>query len=207
MCHIQSQRLPGIPVRTIYYHVRTADPNDPDDNDLFRKAIGAIKPLKTEPRYLAKKPLPSRLQIDSSDVQPFSLSMIENSWDDLEDLQSLDATISQMFIRPGLQHRVMKQLRRGKIALNDTLDLHGSTALEARQSVSDFIAVSIADHYRAVIIVHGKGLRSTNNTPVLKTRVNYWLRDNDNVMGFCPAAPHHGGSGALYVLLKSGKNM
>ena len=132
--------------------------------------------------------------------------MHENTWEDPEELQTLDPGISQVFIRPGMQHRVMKQLRRGKIALDDTLDLHGATALQARQQVSRFITISIANNFRAVIIVHGKGLRSTNNTPVLKTRVNYWLRDNDNVMGFCPAAPHHGGTGALYVLLKSGKN-
>ncbi|MEE9412855.1 MAG: Smr/MutS family protein [Methylococcales bacterium] len=185
----------------------TSDKNTSDDIDLFRKTIGTIKPLKAQPRNLTKKSVSSGLQIDSSAAnQPLSISIIDNSWDDLEDLQSLDPKISQVFIRPGLQHRAIKQLRRGKIALDDTLDLHGETTLQAKQKVSDFIAVSIANNCRAVIIVHGKGLRSTNNTPVLKTRVNYWLRDNLNVMGFCPAAPHHGGSGALYVLLKSGKN-
>ncbi len=187
----------------------TSDPNDPDNDDLFRKTIGAIKPLKAEPRYIQKKRLPSGLSVNPSTAAttPLSIPISENSWEDLENLQSLDPKISQIFIRPGLQHRAMKQLRRGKIALDDTLDLHGATALQARQQVSHFITMSITNNYRAVIIVHGKGLRSTNNTPVLKTRVNYWLRDNDNVMGFCPAAPHHGGSGALYVLLKSGKNM
>ncbi|MEE9423743.1 MAG: Smr/MutS family protein [Methylococcales bacterium] len=186
----------------------TSDQNDPDDDDLFRKTIGSIKPLQTEPKYIPKKRLSSGLSINPSTAVTPSLSipMLENSWEDPQELQLLDPTISQVFIRPGLQHRAMKQLRRGKIALDDTLDLHGATALQARQQVSRFIAVSIANNYRAVIIVHGKGLRSINNTPILKTRVNYWLRDNDNVMGFCPAAPHHGDTGALYVLLKSGKN-
>lgn len=189
----------------------TTNQNDSDDNDLFRKTVGTIKPLKSEPRYLPKKPVPSKLLINtsSSTTKPLRISISENNLEEFEELQTLqelDASISSVFIRPGLQHRVMKQLRRGKVALDDTLDLHGATAIQARRLLRDFIAVSSANNYRAVIIVHGKGLRSTNNTPVLKTRVNYWLRDHQNVLGFCPAAPQHGGSGALYVLLKSGKN-
>jgi DNA-nicking Smr family endonuclease len=186
----------------------TSDQNNPDDDDLFRKAIGSIKPLQTEPKYIPKKRLSSGLSINPSTTVTTSLSipMFENNWEDPQELQLLDPTISQVFIRPGLQHRTMKQLRGGKITLDDALDLHGATALQARQQVSRFITMSMTNNYRAVIIVHGKGLRSIGNTPVLKTRVNYWLRDNDNVMGFCPAAPHHGGTGALYVLLKSGKN-
>jgi len=189
----------------------TSDKNKPDDSDLFRKTVGTIQPLKTEPRHFPKKRLSSGLPINSTraSTESLSISILENSWDQaeqLEPLSMLDDTISQLFIRPGLQHRTMKQLRRGKIPMEDNLDLHGATAIQAKQRVANFIAMSIANNIRAVIIVHGKGMRSANNTPVLKTRVNYWLRDNDNVMGFCPAAPHDGGTGALYVILKSGRN-
>jgi DNA-nicking Smr family endonuclease len=186
----------------------TSDNNHTDDDDLFRKTIGAIQPLKTEARHSTKKPF-SNKSLAAELVRQASavtrLDIDKNSWDDFDDMPSLhllDESISHTFMRPGLQHRTMKQLRRGKITLDDSLDLHGSTARQARQQLGNFIAVSIANKFRAVIIVHGKGLRSTNNTPVLKTRVNYWLRDNESVMGFCPAPSHHGGSGALYVLLK-----
>jgi DNA-nicking Smr family endonuclease len=183
----------------------TSDKNNPDDYDLFRKTIGTIQPLKTEPRHFHKKPLSSKLPAQTPATSALGINIYENNWDTLEEmpeLHLLDDTISRVFIRPGVQHRTMKQLRRGKIAVDDTLDLHGATAVQATQHVRHFILTSIANRFRAVMIIHGKGLRSTNNAPVLKTRVNYWLRDNENVMGFCPAAPHHGGSGALYVLLK-----
>ncbi|MEE9344189.1 MAG: Smr/MutS family protein [Methylococcales bacterium] len=185
----------------------TTNQDDSDDNDLFRKTIGTIKPLKNQARYLPKKPVSSGSPINTStSTKPLEIPITESYSGELEELQELDASISPVFMRPGLQHRVMKQLRRGKIAQDDTLDLHGATAIQARKLLHEFITVCSANNYRAVIIVHGKGLRSTNNTPVLKTRVNYWLRDHQNVLGFCPAAPQHGGSGALYVLLKSGKN-
>ncbi|RMD71241.1 MAG: DNA mismatch repair protein MutS, partial [Gammaproteobacteria bacterium] len=55
--------------------------------------------------------------------------------------------------------------------------------------------------YRCVRIVHGKGRRSARQ-PVLKQKVNGWLRARDEVLAFCSARPHHGGTGALYVLLR-----
>lgn len=189
----------------------TSDKNNQDDSDLFRKTVGPVQRLKNEPRHIAKKLLSRQLPIASTlnSSKPVNIITIENSWDDselLDPLELLDHSISRVFIRPGLQHRTMKQLRRGKVPLENTLDLHGATAIQAKRRLRDFITTSIVSKNRAVIIVHGKGMRSANNTPVLKTRVNYWLRENENVLGFCPAAQHHGGSGALYVLLKSGKN-
>lgn len=185
--------------------------DNPDDSDLFRQSVGVVRPLKHEPRHLHKKSITSRLPVHATieSVTPLDTTTFKDSKDDfelLEPLESLDHSISRIFIRPGLQHRTMKQLRRGKIPLGETLDLHGTTALQAKQRLSSFISVSMASNSRAVIVIHGKGTRSTNNIPVLKTRVNYWLRDNKNVLGFCPAAPRHGGNGALYVLLKYGKN-
>jgi DNA-nicking Smr family endonuclease len=37
---------------------------------------------------------------------------------------------------------------------------------------------------------------------VLKNGVNQWLRRWDSIVAFCSAQPHHGGTGAAYVLLK-----
>jgi DNA-nicking Smr family endonuclease len=52
-------------------------------------------------------------------------------------------------------------------------------------------------------IIHGKGKRSRNNKgPVIKTKVNHWLRQRDDVLAFCSARPIDGGTGAIYVLLR-----
>jgi DNA-nicking Smr family endonuclease len=37
---------------------------------------------------------------------------------------------------------------------------------------------------------------------VLKKSVNLWLRKHDSVVAFCSARTAHGGTGAIYVLLK-----
>ena len=55
---------------------------------------------------------------------------------------------------------------------------------------------------RCVRIVHGKGLGSVNNEPVLKKLVFKWLVQRADVMAFCQAKPVDGGGGAVVVLLK-----
>jgi DNA-nicking Smr family endonuclease len=56
--------------------------------------------------------------------------------------------------------------------------------------------------YTCVRIVHGKGLRSGPNGPVLKQRVDQWLRRFEAVLAFVSARQADGGTGAVYVLLK-----
>jgi len=51
-------------------------------------------------------------------------------------------------------------------------------------------------------VIHGKGLSSKGNEPVLKTRVGSWLAQRDDVLAFCQAMPQDGGSGAVVVLLR-----
>jgi DNA-nicking Smr family endonuclease len=50
--------------------------------------------------------------------------------------------------------------------------------------------------------VHGKGLGSPGRTPVLKTKVQNWLIQKDEVLAFVQARGPQGGAGALLVLLK-----
>ena len=66
-----------------------------------------------------------------------------------------------------------------------------------------FIHSSRREHMTCIRIIHGKGKRSRNNKgPVIKTKVNHWLRQRDDVLAFCSARPIDGGTGAIYVLLR-----
>jgi DNA-nicking Smr family endonuclease len=53
-----------------------------------------------------------------------------------------------------------------------------------------------------VRIIHGKGNGSRHRGPVLKQKINHWLRQRDEVLAFCSARPMDGGTGAIYVLLR-----
>ena len=105
----------------------------------------------------------------------------------------------------GLDPRLLRRLRRGDFAWQGFLDLHGLTAAEARPAVVAFVVESLRAGRRCVLIVHGRGRNSKDQTPVLKGRVVEWLSRGSTgraVLAFATARPHDGGPGALYVLLR-----
>jgi DNA-nicking Smr family endonuclease len=51
--------------------------------------------------------------------------------------------------------------------------------------------------------VHGKGLGSPGKVPVLKSKVQSWLIQKNQVLAFVQATPAQGGAGALVVLLQA----
>jgi DNA-nicking Smr family endonuclease len=81
-------------------------------------------------------------------------------------------------------------------------DLHGLTQAQARVALSQFLQACRRQRCRCVRIIHGKGLGSPNQQPVLKIQVNRWLRQRSEVLAFCAAPSHDGGQGALYVLVE-----
>jgi DNA-nicking Smr family endonuclease len=105
--------------------------------------------------------------------------------------------------REGVSESVLRRLRRGEYAVRDEIDLHGMTQDEARGALAAFLTESLHHGYRCLRIIHGKGLRSGQRGPVLKSAVNRWLRRHDAVRAFCSARRNDGGTGALYVLLGS----
>ena len=97
------------------------------------------------------------------------------------------------------------RLQRGAWHVGAELDLHGLRADEAKLAIVRFLAHAQDRGLRCVRIIHGKGLRSKGDGPVLKQRLDGWLRRRDDVLAFCSAKREHGGTGAAYVLLKAPK--
>ena len=105
----------------------------------------------------------------------------------------------------GLDPRLVRRLRRGDFSWQAHLDLHGQTAAQARDAVERFIAAAVRNGHRCVLVVHGRGLNSKDQVPVLKEHMKSWLargRIGRYVLAFTSARPVDGGAGALYVLLR-----
>ncbi len=103
---------------------------------------------------------------------------------------------------PGIQHKLFSKLRTGKVHLEAELDLHGMTIAKAEPALGQFLDLCQQQQIRCVRIIHGKGWGSRDNKPILKSKINYWLRQSPAVLAFCSATVEDGGTGALYVLLK-----
>jgi DNA-nicking Smr family endonuclease len=177
----------------------STDDQDDDEPDLFRKAVGKIRPVKQDkihPKPKRRKPVPDQTLRDQREVMQ---SLLSDDFEPAEDIETGDETL---FVRPGLQHTVIRKLRRGQYAIEAELDLHGATSIQAREAVDAFLKNARDRDKRVVRIIHGKGNTSIGKMPVLKGKVNSWLRQKDEVLAFCSARPNDGGTGAVYVLLK-----
>lgn len=105
------------------------------------------------------------------------------------------------FSRPGVQHGVYKNLRQGKYEIQSRLDLHRHTVEQARKALWSFVDECQKHGVRCALITHGKG-EGRERPAVLKSCVNHWLKQFDQVLAFHSAQKMHGGMGATYVLIK-----
>ncbi len=177
------------------------DKSDKNDPASFPDAVGGVRPLKQDriaPPRKKRKPVPEQTLRDQREVIASLLS---------DDYEPADVETGEelLYSRPGLQHSVMRKLRRGQYAIEAQLDLHGNTVPQARERVGAFLRDMQAQGKRCVRIIHGKGKSSEGKLPVLKGKVNAWLQQWDQVLAFCSARPNDGGTGAVYVLLRSNR--
>jgi len=106
--------------------------------------------------------------------------------------------------KDGVQHEVFSRLKAGRYPIEGTLDLHHRTVKEARAEVFRFFNVAEARGWRSLLIAHGRGELSP--TPArLKSYLSFWLRQLPQVIAFHSADRAHGGTGAVFVLLKKTK--
>ncbi|MFN7428775.1 MAG: Smr/MutS family protein [bacterium] len=174
---------------------------DLSDTGLFRAEVSDASPLPDTGRVLPSpprvRPLPLQRWADDRAALADSLS-------DTVAWEFDNQTGEQLaFKRDGVSPLVFRKLRRGHWILQGEIDLHGMTREEARVHLAAFLSECTRRGARCIRVIHGKGLRSRNREPVLKSRVAHWLAQRDEVLAFCEATPRDGGGGALFVLLKA----
>lgn len=126
----------------------------------------------------------------------------------LEALDGLETQFSdawpepQSSIRTSLPRR-MKQLQRGKLRVEASLDLHGLSRREALDRTKHFFDNAAFHQLQTLLIVTGKGGHS-NDGPVLRSAIEAYLQANSHraVIEWGRAPHEHGGEGALVVFLR-----
>lgn len=172
------------------------------EEDLFKRAAGAVKPIRQPPRVpLAAEqpaPIPVQQQLDDQRV------LLESLSDEFDASTLLDVDDAMSFRRPGIGTDVTRKLRKGHWSIQRELDLHGQRRDDARELLGAFIRDAHKQGIRCVRVVHGKGLGSPGKVPVLKGKVHSWLIQKNEVLAFVQARADEGGAGAVVVLLTPG---
>jgi DNA-nicking Smr family endonuclease len=174
------------------------------DDDLFAREMSGVRPLSPNAQRVAPPPpttTPRRVTDEDSEALAELNDLVSGSgtFDLADTVEFIEGAAS------GVDRRLVRKLRAGAFAYQAHLDLHGMTAAEARAAVDTFLTRAHQQGQRCVLIVHGRGLNSKDQVPVLKTRLAQWLARGSwarLVLAFTSARPYDGGAGALYVLLR-----
>jgi DNA-nicking Smr family endonuclease len=184
-------------------HSRVGKPEE-DEASLFRSSVGAVAPVKKGPGVVA--PVPP--DVDVARIRSEDEEVLEQLALLVGGTGEFDLADSDEYIQgsiTGLDRRIVRRLSAGEYAVQGHLDLHGMVRSEAKSALEKFILDARRAGKRCVLVVHGRGLHSKDQIPVLKESVQVWLsrgRIAREVIAFATARPHDGGSGAVYVLLR-----
>jgi len=162
-----------------------------DEWEFFKKEVQPIKKSGVIKNTFIKK---------SGEIKNYKKS--ENfSYIDLEDNSQQTFQIDK---------NILRRIKRGKINISASLDLHGFTINQSKEKVIRFIEKNFFLHNRLVLIITGKGKTLSGSQEwkadgKLKKNVPIWLSStylSKYVLWFDTATPEKGGSGALFVYLK-----
>jgi len=178
---------------------------EPDEDEaLFAEAVAGVAPLaqtRLPPSPVWRDPLPLSEREREVIRELDALVNGESPFDVRQSDEYMSGCV------PGLDPRVLRQLRKGEFTPQADLDLHGSDAESARKQVEDFVVAANARGLRCVRIVHGRGKRSPNGEAVLKPALPRWLARGPArviVLAYSSAPQTDGGTGVTYVLLRKG---
>ncbi|MEM6492433.1 MAG: Smr/MutS family protein [Pseudomonadota bacterium] len=164
----------------------------PEEAADWAAAVADIAPL-TKDR--AAPPPPAKLRFEASDRRADASPVPQASAPPL-------AT--------GLERALEKRARRGDLAIDAKIDLHGMTAERARAALARFLRSAQGEGRRCVLVVTGKGQRidQGGRPGIIREALPDWLRADDlRPYAFAHRLAHakHGGDGARYVFLRKQK--
>ncbi len=174
-----------------------------DEAALFRDMVGEVVPVRGAQRLPAPAPQVDLNRITDPDAEALAqlYALVENEG-------PIDLSDSDEYIEGAIasfDRKTLRKLRAGDFAVQAHLDLHGLTREQAKDALFAFLSDSRRREKRLVLVVHGRGLHSKDQIPVLKESLRVWLsqgRIGKQVLAYATARPCDGGAGAIYLMLR-----
>lgn len=178
------------------------------ERSLFRQAMSNVEPIKSTGRRALTAAWSPTQRTNQQQILQRRAHAQNHSTMDLEAQLSDDYFVGsdteylEHYLNPMCGTDVLRDLKRGRWPLEASIDLHGATLDHARLRLERFLQHSLAEEFRCIRIVHGKGYGSVEQRPVLLHQIRRWLTQLETVLAFCDCPPNEGGSGAVKVLLR-----
>ncbi|MBN2140986.1 MAG: Smr/MutS family protein [Desulfovibrionaceae bacterium] len=183
-------------------------PDAADETGLFRDAMRGVTPLERDAggRQVSDRPAPAPLQPPAPGAREREyLDSFMRGEVEFE-LEFSDEYLYG-FVR-GLDMKIFQRLKAGALSPEAHLDLHGQNSDQARENLLFFVRESYLQGRRCLLLVTGRGRNSPGGLGIIRREIKVWLTGaplRRVVLAFCTALPKHGGTGALYVLLRKKK--
>lgn len=184
---------------------------DPDEAALWKKVAATVEPLAGRPSPLERKAPPTikppRTMADnvatpaavprapvprSSPCRTWATATLDSHWD--------------------------RRLRKGLVRPDMSIDLHGHTLASARALLEEAIGRALQRGARVLLVVAGRLRPNADRLPqmhgdprprgAIRASLPDWLSASlhaDHIVAMRPAHVSHGGGGAVYVILRRGR--
>ena len=177
-----------------------------DDDELFATEMSDVPRRKRSERVLLNRDKHAAKDASLSLRREAAVAADKKDNNPLtqEGIEPLDPWYVLNFKRPGIQNGVFRKLKQGRYEAEACLDLHRLTVAAAARELFEFIVECTALGLRSVMVIHGKGETPTERgkCSILKGCTNHWLVEFEDVQAFHSAQVRHGGTGAVYILLR-----
>jgi DNA-nicking Smr family endonuclease len=188
--------------------------SDADDEHAFHRMMSGVTPLAPKAHRVtaaaARDPSerspakPADLRVRAERDAKEALERLHHLVDDGVRFEVTDDGKRVEGRRLDAAPNLVRQLRHGGLPIDARLDLHGSTAGEARERLTEFLRTMRTRGERCVLVIHGKGDERPSGG-VLRGEMAAWLsqgRAREHVVAFATAREEDGGEGAVYVALR-----
>ncbi|BBK39744.1 smr protein/Muts2-like [Allostella sp. ATCC 35155] len=168
------------------------------DRDLWRRAVADVDPL---PRRGERAP-PARAAVTLPAVEASAPALPRP---EARPQPSPRSSLLGSGAAIDVDARTVERLKRGRIAIDGRLDLHGLTQAEAYAALLGSVRAGVAQGRRCLLVITGRGDWGGTERGVLRRMVPRWLNEpavRPHVLAFTEAQPRDGGAGALYLLLR-----
>lgn len=182
-----------------------------DEQQIFQQAMQDVKPLKDIGKGRKVQLSPEQGLKGVQGQNQLDKTPHEYLQDLVQGRVDFQIEYSEEYLQGnvcGLDPSILRKLKSGQLSPESHLDLHGQTLEQARASLLRFVRDHYLNNKRCLLIIPGRGKNSPHGRSVLREHIQPWLTQDPLkrvVLAFATARPLHGGTGALYLLLRKYK--
>jgi DNA-nicking Smr family endonuclease len=182
-------------------------PLTPDEAALWARVMASVRPIR--PRAAPSAPPVAAAPVPAARSQPPRVAA------PVRKAIAARAPVSPARPVPGttLDGSWDKQLSRGLVSPDRSIDLHGHNLATAYALLDSALERAVRDGDRVVLLVTGKPPVPSSERPhsrgAIRAAVGDWLagsRHAGSIAAVRGAHPRHGGNGALYIVLRKPRN-